>query len=63
MTPPTEALDELVALVHEGHLEAFIARAHHLAAPDLADVLASLDDEARLSLVRVPCRRSSPRRR
>jgi len=52
VTPPPEALDELVALVREGHLEAFIARAHHLEAPDLADVLASLDAEARLTLVR-----------
>lgn len=54
MTPsPGEALDELVALVREGHLEAFIARAYHLKAPDLADVLASLDEHARLNLVRV----------
>lgn len=52
MTPPAAALEELVALVREGHLEAFIARAYHLEAPDLADVLASLDDEARLTLVR-----------
>jgi magnesium transporter len=53
VTPTTgQSLDELVALVREGHLEAFIARAYHLEAPDLADVLASLDDEARLTLVR-----------
>ena len=52
MTPPVEALDELVALVREGRLEAFIARAYQLEPPDLADVLASLDVEARLTLVR-----------
>ncbi len=52
MTPPVDALEELVALVHEGRIEAFIARAYQLEAPDLADVLASLDDGARLALVR-----------
>ena len=51
-TPQAGALEELVALVREGHLEAFIARAYDLEPPDLADVLASLDDDTRLSLVR-----------
>lgn len=52
MTGPGSGLDELVALVREGRLEAFIERAYELEAPDLADVLASLDDDERLALVR-----------
>lgn len=46
-------LEELVALVHEGHLEAFIERAWDLEPADLADVLAALDEEERVALVRV----------
>jgi magnesium transporter len=52
MSVQGSGLDELVALVREGRLEAFIERAYQLEAPDLADVLASLDDDERLTLVR-----------
>lgn len=51
--PAEERLEELVALVHEGHLEAFIERAWDLEPADLADVLAALDEEDRIALVRV----------
>lgn len=46
-------LDELVALAREGHITAFIERAWELEPADLADVLATLDEEERLALVRV----------
>lgn len=46
-------LDELVSLVREGHTSAFIERAWNLEPADLADVLATLDEEERLALVRV----------
>lgn len=48
-----DRLHELVALVREGRIEAFIARAWSLEPADLADVLASLDDAERVALVRV----------
>ena len=46
-------LSELVALVREGRTEAFIERAWSLEPADLADVLASLDDDERVALVKV----------
>lgn len=46
-------LEELVALAREGHVTAFIERAWELEPADLADVLATLDEEERLALVRV----------
>lgn len=46
-------LEELVSLVREGHTSAFIERAWNLEPADLADVLATLDEEERLALVRV----------
>lgn len=48
-----DRLEELIALVHEGHLEAFIERAWDLEPADLGDVLAALDEEDRIALVRV----------
>jgi magnesium transporter len=46
-------LEELVALVREGRTEAFIEQAWTLEPADLADVLASLDDDERVALVRI----------
>jgi magnesium transporter len=46
-------LEELVSLVREGHTSAFIERAWNLEPADLADVLATLDEDERLALVRV----------
>ena len=51
--PAGTQLSELVALVREGHTDAFIQRAWNLEPADLADVLSALDDDERLSLVRV----------
>lgn len=44
--------DELVRLARDGRIDAFVARAHDLEPADLGDVLAALDDEERLALVR-----------
>jgi magnesium transporter len=44
--------DELVRLARDGRIDAFVARAHDLEPADLGDVLATLDDEERLALVR-----------
>jgi magnesium transporter len=46
-------LDELVLLVREGRIEAFLQRAWELEPADLADVLATLDEDERLALVRI----------
>ncbi|MEP6589611.1 MAG: magnesium transporter [Gemmatimonadota bacterium] len=54
MTSGQEArLEELVLLVREGRIETFVQLAWELEPIDLADVLASLDDDERLELVRV----------
>ncbi|HET9065931.1 MAG TPA: magnesium transporter [Gemmatimonadales bacterium] len=45
--------DELVRLARSGHTEAFIERAWDLEPADLGDVLAALDDDERIALVRV----------
>jgi magnesium transporter len=52
-TPIGERLDEIVALIREGHLEAFIARAWDLEPADLADVLAAFDQDEQMHLVRI----------
>jgi magnesium transporter len=53
MTGGREArLEELVALVREGHTSAFVARAYDLEPADLADVIAALDDDERVRLVK-----------
>lgn len=52
-TTPETGLDELVLLVREGRIEAFVQRAWDLEPADLADVLATLDEDERLALVRV----------
>ncbi len=52
-TPIEDRHDELVALAREGRTEAFIERATDLEPADLADVLAALEDEERIALVRV----------
>jgi len=46
-------LEELVLLVREGRSEAFLQRAWELEPADLADVLATLDEDERLALVRI----------
>lgn len=51
-TTPEARLDELVLLVREGRIETFVQRAWELEPADLADVLASLDEDERLDLVR-----------
>lgn len=50
---PETPLEELVLLVRAGRLETFVQRAWELEPADLADVLASLDEDERLALVRV----------
>lgn len=50
---PEARLEELVLLVREGRTDAFIERAWSLEPADLADVLATLDEDERLALVRV----------
>jgi magnesium transporter len=50
---PESEIAELVALAREGRTDAFIARAWELEPADLADVLAVLDDEERIAIVRV----------
>jgi len=53
VTPAREArLEELVALVREGHIPAFVERAWELEPADLADVLAALDDAERVRAVK-----------
>lgn len=53
MNPGVENhLEELVLLVREGRIETFVQRAWALEPADLADVLASLDEDERLALVR-----------
>jgi magnesium transporter len=47
-----DRLAELVALAREGRVDAFIERAWKLEPADLADVLATLDEDERLTLVR-----------
>jgi magnesium transporter len=49
--PPFDAAS-MVELVRSGRMAAFIARAHDLEAADLADVLASLDEDERVAVVR-----------
>ena len=50
---PERRLTELVALVREGRIDAFIERAWDLEPADLADVLSALDDDERIALVRL----------
>ncbi len=52
MTQPGFELDRMVALVRSGDVAALIARAPELEAADLADVLAQLNDEERIAVVR-----------
>ncbi len=47
-----DRLSELVALAREGRVDTFIERAWKLEPADLADVLAALDEDERLTLVR-----------
>lgn len=52
MTPETPTLEQLLDLVRERRYDDFIALAHELEPADLGDVLAALDDDERLDLVR-----------
>jgi magnesium transporter len=53
MTIPIESqIEECVALVREGRIEAFVERARELEPADLADVLSALDERERIELVR-----------
>ncbi len=49
---PTESLELLVELIRAGRFDEFLRRAGDLESADLADVLASLDEEERLEVVR-----------
>ena len=49
--PPFDAAS-MVELVRSGSMAAFISRAHDLEPADLADVLASLNEDERLAVVR-----------
>ena len=53
MTQPIQSAEAMVALVREGRVEAFLRRAADLDPADLADVLALLDDEERLAVVKL----------
>ena len=50
--PPFDAA-AMVGLVRSGRMEEFVARAYDLEAADLADVLASLDEDERVAVVRL----------
>jgi magnesium transporter len=52
MTQPLQSVPAMLALLREGRLEEFLARAPELESADLADVLAQLDEETRLEVVR-----------
>ncbi|HEU5168989.1 MAG TPA: magnesium transporter [Gemmatimonadales bacterium] len=52
MTQRSEQLEAMLELARAGLTDAFVARAHQLEPADLADVLAALDDEERVRLVR-----------
>ena len=52
MTEPRDILLELRRLAEHGAIEAFREKAKDLHPSDLSDVLADLDDDARLNLVR-----------
>jgi magnesium transporter len=52
VNPPSEQFREMVELARSGRTDAFVARAHQLEAADLADILAELDEDARVRVVR-----------
>ncbi|MEO7985157.1 MAG: magnesium transporter [Gemmatimonadales bacterium] len=51
MTAGDDKIERMVDLVRTGQLPAFVKRAHEFEAADLADVLAALDDEERVTAV------------
>lgn len=53
MSPGTPALDGMLLLVRQRRLDEFIVLAHELEPADLADVLAALEEQERLELVRL----------
>lgn len=52
MSRPASSVAEMLKLLHTGQFEEFLRRAVDLEAADLADVLAQLDDEQRLEVVK-----------
>ena len=52
MTEPNEHVERMVDLVRNGEITVFIRRAHDYEPADLADVLAALDEEERVAIVR-----------
>lgn len=52
MSIPAVQIDAMIALARAGALDEFVRRAHDLEAADLADVLAALDEDQRLAVVR-----------
>jgi magnesium transporter len=51
MSPSANHVERMVQLVRNGDLAAFVRRAHDFEPADLADVLASLDEQERLAVV------------
>lgn len=52
MSQPMQTVEQMLGLIRDGRMEEFLARAPDLEPADLADVLARLDEDARLDLVR-----------
>jgi magnesium transporter len=52
VTEPSEQHRAMVELARGGRIDAFVALAHKLEAADLADILAELDDDDRIRIVR-----------
>jgi magnesium transporter len=51
VTARASEIDAMVDLIRSGDLDRFVARAHHVDAADLADVLSQLDEDERLVAV------------
>ncbi|MFZ5623200.1 MAG: magnesium transporter [Gemmatimonadota bacterium] len=52
MSAPPRAVESMIALVRAGAIDEFVARAHDLEPADLADVLAALDEDERVAVVK-----------
>ncbi|HEX3236751.1 MAG TPA: magnesium transporter [Gemmatimonadales bacterium] len=52
MTPSGQRVERMVELVRDGDIASFVRRAHDFEPADLADVLATLDEDERLRVVR-----------
>jgi magnesium transporter len=52
VSPPAEQFHRMVELARDGRTDAFVALAHELEPADLADILAELNDDERVRVVR-----------